>query len=413
VVVELSKIVTAHPTGTANLYLRYKYVPGYQDGEFICPIEKAPLVFPEKNVGIGTTSPSQKFEVVGYGSSEQLVSLRGPKDLSLALRSKNSAQVYYELADGNNGTGNSWKIGTNKDGKLHFGYGAVGSFNSNEKMTILTDGNVGIGTTNPSEKLHVDGGNAIFLGGNIGIGTASPSGKLHVQDGNAIFRGGSVGIGTSTPTGKLHVVGTGTTFSSTNSVLKNQVTINDGNVGIGTDNPHTKLHIVASGDWPMIIENAVEADSENDGDADIHYLCRTGDNIKTWQAGANSNGWYVYDTDYRLLVHNGGNVGIGTTDPKGKLDVHGGKIRINGGPAMEVKEYKASETAYTGISTEYKTSEWEAAIIGFQVTHGLLSSWETGVYPVNEDGKWSIKWYPINFSDPATIRVLFIRKEFF
>jgi len=155
VVVELSKIVTAHPTGTANLYLRYKYVPGYQDGEFICPIEKAPLVFPEKNVGIGTSSPSKKFEVVGHGVSEQLVSLRGDNDLSLALRSVKSAEVYYELADGNNGTNNSWNIGTNDDGKLHFGYGAVGSFNSNEKMTVLTTGKVGIGTTNHQAQLHV------------------------------------------------------------------------------------------------------------------------------------------------------------------------------------------------------------------------------------------------------------------
>jgi hypothetical protein len=373
VVVELSKIVTAHPTGTANLYLRYKYVPGYQDGEFICPIEKAPLVFPEKNVGIGTTSPSQKFEVVGYGSSEQLVSLRGPKDLSLALRSKNSAQVYYELADGNNGTGNSWKIGTNKDGKLHFGYGAVGSFNSNEKMTILTDGNVGIGTTNPSGKLHVDGGNAIFLGG-------------------------SVGIDTSTPTGKLHVVGTGTTFYSTNSVLKNQVTIKDGNVGIGTDNPLTKLHIVASGDGPIIIENAVEADKENDGDADIHYLSRTGNNLKTWQAGANRNGWYVYDTDYRLLVHNGGNVGIGTTDPNSKLDVNGEikstSLRI-GDTTINEKEFKILKALVDGkleieLYNPYYDEYLYPANSDYMKGRRYVFTWKSGDRV--PEGGWRLKW---------------------
>ena len=164
-VVELSKIVTAHPTGMANLYLRYKYVQGYQDGEFICSIEKAPLVFPEKNVGIGTSSPSKKFEVVSYGGSDQLVSFRGDHDLSLELRSTIPAEVYYELADGENGTDNSWKIGTNDDGRLNFGYGPVGSFNSTqemrdqkmiqEKMTILTDGKVGIGTKSPEVQLHV------------------------------------------------------------------------------------------------------------------------------------------------------------------------------------------------------------------------------------------------------------------
>ncbi len=81
--------------------------------------------------------------------------MTGDNYVSLALRSDRRAEVYYELADGINGIDNSWKIGTNDDGKLHFGYGAVGSFNENEKMTILTTGNVGIGTTSPETQLHV------------------------------------------------------------------------------------------------------------------------------------------------------------------------------------------------------------------------------------------------------------------
>lgn len=51
--INLSNIVTAHPTGETNLYLRYSNVPDYQDGQFICQIEKAPLVFDDK-VRIGT-----------------------------------------------------------------------------------------------------------------------------------------------------------------------------------------------------------------------------------------------------------------------------------------------------------------------------------------------------------------------
>jgi len=243
VVVDLSKIVTAHPTGTANLYLRYKYVPGYQDGEFICPIEKAPLVFPEKNVGIGTSSPSKKFEVVGFGSSEQLVSVRGDTDLSLALRSENSAEVYYELADGNNGKDNSWKIGTNDDGKLHFGYGAVGSFNSNEKMTILTTGKVGIGTTSPEVQLQV---------------RETIQAKKIVADG-AVFTGMILmwsGAANNIPTGwKLcdgnngtpdlrnrFLVGAGDDYAVNNKGGQNQVTLTVGELPTHSHNVDDKGH---------------------------------------------------------------------------------------------------------------------------------------------------------------------------
>ncbi len=41
----LADIVTAHPDGLTNLYVSYENIPGYWDGHFVCPIEKAPLVF--------------------------------------------------------------------------------------------------------------------------------------------------------------------------------------------------------------------------------------------------------------------------------------------------------------------------------------------------------------------------------
>lgn len=41
----LDNIVTGHPDGLTNLYVSYENIPGYWDGHFVCPIEKAPLVF--------------------------------------------------------------------------------------------------------------------------------------------------------------------------------------------------------------------------------------------------------------------------------------------------------------------------------------------------------------------------------
>lgn len=77
-----------------------------------------------------------------------------------------------------------------------------------DAMFIATSGNVGIGTSSPTNKLSVEG-NANFTG-NVGIGTASSASKLSVE-GNANFTGntsftgnanftGDVGIGTISPT---------------------------------------------------------------------------------------------------------------------------------------------------------------------------------------------------------------------
>ncbi|NEO46984.1 MAG: hypothetical protein F6K55_23825 [Moorea sp. SIO4A3] len=41
--VTLGNIVSNHPTGNANLYLRYHGIPDYRDGQFAVPIEKTPL----------------------------------------------------------------------------------------------------------------------------------------------------------------------------------------------------------------------------------------------------------------------------------------------------------------------------------------------------------------------------------
>ncbi|WP_446342392.1 hypothetical protein [Coleofasciculus sp. F4-SAH-05] len=61
--IDISRIKTNHPTGATKLYLGYSYVPGYQDGEFVCAIAKAPLVFYDYKVGIGTTTPEAKLHV--------------------------------------------------------------------------------------------------------------------------------------------------------------------------------------------------------------------------------------------------------------------------------------------------------------------------------------------------------------
>jgi hypothetical protein len=62
----ISNIISLHPSGQTNLYLRYENIPGYWDGTFVCTIEKTPILYKEGNVGIGTTStPDNRLTVQG------------------------------------------------------------------------------------------------------------------------------------------------------------------------------------------------------------------------------------------------------------------------------------------------------------------------------------------------------------
>lgn len=65
----LNNWVSKADTGAHYLKLRYKNIPGYQDGEWILPILMGPMVIRtidgEKRVGIGTNHPKAKLHVKG------------------------------------------------------------------------------------------------------------------------------------------------------------------------------------------------------------------------------------------------------------------------------------------------------------------------------------------------------------
>ena len=166
------------------------------------------------NIGIGTATPGAKLEVLSGGGIHITDDSLGR---TLIIKPSLSGAI-HEFTSDNTAAGYSF------------------SNNSSEFMRIAADGNVGIGTTSPTHKLHVAGSVNIEddltfgIGGFLGTSSSvfemfslgdiiynadsnnnGTSNHIFRESGNELMRitsGGNVGIGTASPLVKLDVSGT-------------------------------------------------------------------------------------------------------------------------------------------------------------------------------------------------------------
>ena len=168
--------------------------------------------------------------------------------------------------------------------------------------------NVGIGTSNPLNKLHVAGGLRLdtLTGVNgSGIVTHNANGVIYglkfSGNINEVLRGdGSFGSPSGTPGGTNYWSANGTNIYNNNT----------GNVGVGTTAPQSRFH--ANGTSWFTGDNTP-------------LPAAAGKGIAIGQSGENG---YLFSFDYStftpknlLLQSPGGNVGIGTSNPLVKLTV--------------------------------------------------------------------------------------------
>jgi hypothetical protein len=316
------------------------------------------------------------------------------------------------------GTTDSW---VSTEPIFEIGIGADSSNKANA-VTVLKNGNVGIGTTSPLNKLDV------YAGG-IHIGSDTPSlttdalynvGGTLYWNGSALNSGGS---GTVSGTANYIPVFTGTNVIG-NSVLYQS----SSNVGIGTTSPATALQVAGTtstgnGNYESVFIGPAGAAALNYSMGYVGFNAgRSGTNwtLKTDSAhnggsaimgdisgnmyflGSSSNtptaDQTLTDASFfsklRLTISNWGGVGIGTSDPVAMLHIHNGSsgqtpntntgllIENNGADntdaALQVatygggKSFIVTDAGNIGIGTDAPVSSLQVA------SGGLLSV--TGTY---------------------------------
>ena len=181
------------------------------------------------NVGIGTTSPGQKLEVDGIALSTTFRSSAANTDYHQLIRDGGGAALYI----------NQVSAETNRPIlRLSSGTSAP---NQNVKLTVENNGNVGIGTDDPSTSLDVRG-SAILKNLNGGVsltlgkgGTTKSAFLSFTSEEIEQWWMGSTDS-QDHPSGQDFTIGTSKTDSKI-YVRKN------GNVGIGTTSPDQKLSV--------------------------------------------------------------------------------------------------------------------------------------------------------------------------
>ena len=314
------------------------------------------------SVGIGTTVPANKLDVVGDnvrsvargGSSagQSWIEAQANNYWSESTYSGTSISQY-----GNTAAGTTVGLSNAGLGSLLFQNGTAGLITTNgsapivfstastERMRIAAAGNLGIGNTAPSTKLHVSGAGttaAFYTNGDASGSTAYlQSTGSTAGDGGQILFGSAFGVhagikgyltnGTG-PAGDLIFQ----TRTTSGNVIERMRINSTGGVGIGTTSVASwgTFAVRANNAGGTIVSAIVNESSTANSQAVLSLdPGSSGFNVRDSQIRATNNGGNQTTLEFytsnagtpaeHLRINNLGNVGIGTTTPSTKLQVVG------------------------------------------------------------------------------------------
>jgi hypothetical protein len=285
------------------------------------------------NVGIGTTGPSDKLHIQGSTANIRLV------DTSYKSSSEGQTAPKITFHLGGSSAEQSPSIAEIRtfddyDGGAYEGSMAFYTMNGSiqERMRITSGGDVGIGTTNPSSKLHVE-----IPTSNDGsrqeiqrwVNTAQNSVSLFAYGGSTDL----IQIGAWNAEQNIAIV-TEALSSISATTAKGIYIKSGGNVGIGTTDPSTLLHVYKSSSNPTLL-----AEFENPSGQAIVRIASKNDVLGILEFGDSEDGnpgAIQYD-------HSGNSMRFKTNDSE--------KLRIASNGSLDFKSYGAGSFKGSNLYT--------------------------------------------------------------
>ena len=328
-------------------------------------------------VGIGISNPSS---ILNVGSKTLTSDADNQIILSGRKTGASGAYAGFYFKNSQDAGGSSASIRALREGDNYgtelalytqiYGQGAGGD--GAERLRVTSVGNVGIGTTSPSELLHVNG-NALIedrlllqrLQSSDNLSVLTFSDTLTGSKGNNLSLGNPGGFDLLLHTG---------------GVERARIDFS-GNVGIGVTAPNSRLEISSSSGGGSSY-SAIRLTSTSVGGASIDFgNSSTSDlgsvRLITEDAGSGvfDDGVLVFRTsadgtsNERMRITSRGNVGIGTTSPTSKLDVAGTVTATNFGDATGGYNVNLGSGGLEGRALVAGYSGGSYGGIGYNVRH--------------------------------------------